>query len=415
MPHCNNNGNRNTREDDDFIFEMCDEDEILRRMRSASVAEEESIEISPESSFSAPRRKAKKKQKKREPQAPQEPPLIILSSILFQHSKRKEKELQCSVRFGTIHYRELKRCIALDAVPTDNGGFPLGLSDEILYEYDRTLDEHEQIKKQQDPTSSSSNSSKDVSSRPNSSGAFNPSFVPLSEPFRKMLLLSSMDSNYHFPQLWSDKALCKDTSTTSHNMPLSSSPNRRTTRQHHKITASAPQQYHNLELEHYCVVIRNELERIRNDRSVTGCNCCRLNVSGSSKKQHHHHPMNDRKLRDELRKRKLLHPDEMSSKIPLSPEKKQELVQRLQDATEKEPCCRDDNCPCVQNQIECHESSCSCYTHSKGVTDNHNSNNYYLTMVERCGNVYGLDLVNVEEIRKKRSTFVNRKPLLLKE
>jgi len=117
-----------------------------------------------------------------------------------------------------------------------------------------------------------------------------------------------------------------------------------------------------------------------------------------SQDDHHHHPtasMNDRKLREELRKRKLLHPEE-NCNDKILPDKKQELVQRLQQAIEKEPCCRVDNCPCVQNGFNCHE------------TAQHSNNNPTQDKAELCGNIYGLDSVDIGNIQKKRAEFFNK-------
>lgn len=392
------------------------------------------------------------------PQAPVEPPAIDRYASILRMKRLNDDKKQTStsmlssqrattmVQFGRTHVREMKRGISFDTVPTDNGSFPLGLSEEIIQEYDLSVDEYVQrkgINKKVEELSSSSpgemlsklrmtTTTNKESSFPSMGGSFcNKQLEPLSETNRKIILLSSLDPNYRFEEELKIKKKEKNSTKNHHSRRTSTM----TTTRRNKVasatsaasTSSASLKnpsYHNMELEHLlCVVIRKDLERITIDRSVTGCNCCKR-----SSKHHHHHPlsastatsMNDRKLREELRKRKLLLPHE-NNNTRILPEKKQELFQRLQHAMEQEPCCREDNCPCVQNGIPCHELACKCFCSSSSTAHHHHSNPTAFSSASsctssingnnnddknnRCGNIYGLDIVDIDRIQKKRAEF----------
>mmetsp|Transcript_51001 Transcript_51001/g.59593 ORF Transcript_51001/g.59593 Transcript_51001/m.59593 type:complete len:130 (-) Transcript_51001:384-773(-) len=105
--------------------------------------------------------------------------------------------------------------------------------------------------------------------------------------------------------------------------------------------------------------------------------------------------MSDRKLKDELRKRRLL------SILP-SNASREVLAEALQNAVDAEPCCRENECPCASNGIECHVEVCSCWHASH---DSHVHTNKEQEVVDaqsiqtRCGNrVCEMYVVRHEEI-----------------
>merc|ERR1712085_229027 len=101
--------------------------------------------------------------------------------------------------------------------------------------------------------------------------------------------------------------------------------------------------------------IQHELETLRIQRSDPanlGCSCRKLNVflptslatkkdKPSKKKKGSHRRLPERKLREELRRRGLLHKGNSS----MAREKMEVL---LHDTIEKEPCCWGNDCPCVR-------------------------------------------------------------------
>ena len=137
------------------------EQSLIRRMRSTSICEVDDSEVTPEKgtapySSASQRKRTKKKHEqhtkndKETPQAPlDESPRSILRYTSNRSRSDNKNEKVHSVQFGNAHFREMKRSISADTVPTDSAGFPLGLSDEIVQEYVRTVQEHEQFKQQQ--------------------------------------------------------------------------------------------------------------------------------------------------------------------------------------------------------------------------------------------------------------------------
>merc|ERR1712194_690190 len=88
----------------------------------------------------------------------------------------------------------------------------------------------------------------------------------------------------------------------------------------------------------------------------------------SKKKKGSHRRLPERKLREELRRRGLLHKGNSS----MAREKMEVL---LHDTIEKEPCCWGNDCPCVRDGIECQADTCSCWHSSHDVVGVSSSNN----------------------------------------
>jgi hypothetical protein len=179
--------------------------------------------------------------------------------------------------------------------------------------------------------------------------------------------------------------------------------------------------------------IRHELEEIRVHRSTDmGCTCRKLTVylpptDGTGGKKAAHRRMNVLKLKDELKKRGLLN---NNNNMMLS---RHEMEVLLHDAVELESCCAmSDDCVCIRNGINCQADVCSCWhvshqtkeqhhhkknhkntaTANTTTTDNDDDEKQGGVMLsveriqERCGNKYGMYVVNVDEISAFRKEML---------
>jgi hypothetical protein len=156
----------------------------------------------------------------------------------------------------------------------------------------------------------------------------------------------------------------------------------------------------------YVMHVRNELEQLRNDRTksgATGCNCRKLNIyippkDGSGGKKAQHKRLKPSKLSQELKKRNL-YDSSMS---------REEMEKVLQKAVEEEPCCRDEDCFCIRNGIDCQADACSCWhdshVHIKRYSDSGPLSNEEIET--RCGNPFGMYLVDLDAIDSFRSKVV---------
>jgi len=311
-----------------------------------------------------------------------------------------------ALRFGKeVYVREYKRGIGSDAVPTGSGGWPLGLSNELCREVTvpLLLDDVMIIRPSNlsDPYPNSDKSESIDWNRDISTSVTNKA-RPMSETDRMRIILPVLDSNYHFKTTdpTDDKQSSAHSSSHHHHHHHS----KRKTR---SSSSSSSCGYHNPEIEHLGHEIRHELEVLRNNRSITGCECRKLkNISGRR-------GMNERKLREELRKRKLLTPEEARSKHS-SPSKKEELAKRLQQAVDENGCCGED-CPCYKSGIGCHAESCSCWHLSHCVDKKHKTKSSAMegeqdddadvcSITKRCGNkngIYATDYKAIEAVRAK--------------
>jgi hypothetical protein len=159
--------------------------------------------------------------------------------------------------------------------------------------------------------------------------------------------------------------------------------------------------YTQVEVHH----VRNELETLRNSRSKegnTGCTCRKLDVyllpPGGGGKKAHSRRMNERKVKEELRKRHLL---------PQEPKTREELEILLHDTVEKEPCCLED-CACVRHGIECQADACKCWftSHQAEKGKKHDDTPSIETINSRCGNRFGMYTVDVVKIDDFRSSYI---------
>jgi hypothetical protein len=166
--------------------------------------------------------------------------------------------------------------------------------------------------------------------------------------------------------------------------------------------------------------IQHDLESLRierSDPSNLGCSCRKLHVflPGESDKSHQkkkgsNRRMNERKVREELRKRGLLH----NGNSDMSREKMEKM---LHDAIESQPCCWGTDCPCVRSGIGCQADICSCWhashdvphTPTKKGTDS-DPRKVGASDVEaierRCGNENGMYVVDMKKIQEYRQQYI---------
>ncbi len=165
--------------------------------------------------------------------------------------------------------------------------------------------------------------------------------------------------------------------------------------------------------------MQHDLEALRiqrSDPSNLGCSCRKLHVflPGSTDKSHHrkktsHRRLPERKLREELRKRGLLHGgggDENGASLS-----REDMEVMLHDAIENEPCCWGNDCPCWRNGIGCQADTCSCWhaSHDVGGAGASNSSatkQDTAVMTSRCGNPHGLYIVDFDAIARYRGQHV---------
>jgi len=178
--------------------------------------------------------------------------------------------------------------------------------------------------------------------------------------------------------------------------------------------------------------IQHDLETLRVSRSCNlGCSCRKLNVflptslaakdkPSCHKKKSSHRRLPERKVREELRRRGLLH----KGNGDMSREKMEIL---LHDTVEREPCCWGNDCPCVRDGIECQADTCSCWHSSHHVAGSSSSNNIFLPSSDQpcnkyagggqsveaikalCGNQNGMYVVDLEGIANYRERYVSHK------
>ena len=153
--------------------------------------------------------------------------------------------------------------------------------------------------------------------------------------------------------------------------------------------------------------VRNELEQLRNSRTMdgsVGCTCRKLHVyllPPNAGKKAHHKRMKLPKVKQELIKRHKLpeNSDSMS---------RDELELLLHDLVEQEPCCTSNDCPCARSEIECQSDTCSCwYASHLTKQQQHDSGSTTVSEIaSRCGNPNGMYAVDLERIDAFRRNYL---------
>jgi len=149
----------------------------------------------------------------------------------------------------------------------------------------------------------------------------NPLFGRIKEAARKKLILASVDEDFEQHEQHRKRGLSDaDLEDTEHMMKA-------------------------FEINDNNRDIKNELDKIRIERSENGCGCHRL--KNFSK-------MSEHRIKDELRKRHL-------SDSEMTNMSKSELQAMLKEFTSKEKCCGVD-CECEAAGIKCHWEVCGCFS-----------------------------------------------------
>jgi hypothetical protein len=246
----------------------------------------------------------------------------------------------------------------------------------------------------------------------------NPLFGMLSEEKRQAIFLaatggSEADQQQHQQhQTTSEEGIprARSNSVSSATIPRPSKPHGCNTRRSRSSNSgknnSNNQNFNDTYNQVYVMHVRNELEQLRNERNksgATGCNCRKLNVyvppkDGSGGKRAQHKRLKPSKLSQELRKRNL-YDSSMS---------RDEMEKVLHKAVEEEPCCRDEDCFCIRNGIDCQADACSCWhdshVHVKRYGDSGPLSNEEIET--RCGNPFGMYMVDLDAIDSFRSKVV---------
>lgn len=302
-------------------------------------------------------------------------------------SSEKEKQTN-SVSFDTVSVRYVERELGGDGVPAD-GGWPLGLKplqeeSSILEEESTPIDDYEGKRRAALELRWKAHSGHavphiletrqwDYKKDRDSHGISirNPLFQPLTEDQRHNLLVHGTKSK--------------------RSTNLSSSPKKpdmmRRLRSRSIDQTSDLGHYDPVDVRH----VRNELEDLRVERSKEqGCSCRKLHVNlpSAGKKKNR---MSFQKVKEELRKRQ-----QLPSIIPT----RENLEHLLYNIVQDEPCCTNNDCACFRNNVSCQADSCSCWTHTneKATT--------VKEIQDRCGNGFGMYVVDAEAIAKSRKDVI---------
>jgi hypothetical protein len=322
------------------------------------------------------------------------------------------------VSFSNVRIRSYLRCFSSDSIPAD-GGWPLGMESAKFEDADEVaLEDYEQAKQEslkqrweraQEKSIDQAVIENMTKRPPGTPFTFetrqwdykislkNPLFRLLHEEQRQALFLG-VDYETLEQKPPSPKRRTRSNSVTS----ASDKSNNRARRSRSNSVSSDHfnETYTQVAVHH----VRNELEQLRNERcksGATGCNCRKLTVylppkDGSGGKRAQHRRMKPSKLTQELKKRSIYNPNAS----------REQLERTLHDAVEKEPCCRDDDCFCIRNGIDCQSDACSCW-HDSHVHSKPGS--AFPTIKEiksRCGNPFGMYTVDVDVIDGYRSNIL---------
>jgi len=365
-----------------------------------------------------------------------------------------------NVSFSTVTIRSYPRAFSGDSVPAD-GGWPLGMERDHIEESDAIdVEEFETAKQERlkerwetlleesesstPPSPSSKSKSSTQSSAPSidpkvikfmndlhvenapavyetrqwdyRSGVKNPLFGVVPESQRQALFLEASgtpedEQDQNQPQSQQDgngttrrSRSNSVTSAASQSSKQSSSSSRRTRSNSVGNFGNNSSNFNDTYNQVYVHHVRNELEELRTQRTksgATGCNCRKLNIyippkDGSAGKKAQHKRLKPSKLAQELKKRNIY--DASASR--------EAMEKALQKAIEKEPCCRDEDCFCVRNGIDCQADACSCWhdshVHAKSGRDILSNDE----IKNRCGNPLGTYVVDLDAIDNYRNKIL---------
>jgi len=414
--------------------------------------EEEPQENNEESIKSSKKKKKKSKKKKKKKVA--EPDVDDSNSCCG--TKIANEVSKKSILFSNVSVREHRRCLGLDGVPFE-GGWPLGLSNEVVREYNVLggVDEFEHqkqielkkrwkkavesLKKEDEIEPIDENrifetrqydykrphkhkASENNSKQRGRSGSFssgddlfngkNPLFKSYNEDVRKRVIMrdhciTKEEIEKGFPE---EKKTPYPSEQKQKQKKDKKSTSTRRTRSQSQSAEYEGTPFTSFDIRH----IRNDLEQTRNNRSTcNGCSCRKphfylphfiaQNESSSSnpagkQKGKHQHKLNDRRLKEELRKRGKLKPNLTRAEMEIA----------LGSAIENGPCCWSNDCDCVKNGIECQADTCSCWYPSHQSNKNIPVNELPpISVIQAtCGNKNGMYVVDYDNIRTFRKTLL---------
>jgi hypothetical protein len=334
-----------------------------------------------------------------------------------KHKKKKHKKKSPSsqttttiknhVSFGTVTLLEFARCLGTSVVPT-HGGWPLGMEYHPADNIDPSVQpvedyesqKHERLLQRRSQLIEKAGN-KDIKIMLEtrqwdykSGKEKNPLFGMLHEADRMHLLLSSTSDPPPPENETSPSSQGRGAKSRSRSGSVGGGPGEQF---NHIFTATLVHQ------------IRNELEQIRNSRTMEGsmgCTCRKLNVTGGGKKSQRR--MKLQKVKEELRKRQRLPPEHETMS-------REELELVLQTAVDQEPCCLyADSCFCARNEIGCQAETCSCWhsshqlpSGSKGASSSKAPSPEEIRA--RCGNVVsGMYVVDIDAIDTFRNDYLNQ-------
>ena len=336
-----------------------------------------------------------------------------------RNRQTKKKPLNHNVSFGTVSIHSFSRTLGTSVIPLE-GGWPLGIGQPIAGPAEIIPLETHQTEKQlllmerwnkqqqqQQPIAQSTITSSltltlTLETRPydyktsrdaHGISQRNPLFGPLNEDQRMALLTTgttkvpTKSSDHHSEHTGTRPRSHSDLSRRPRSKSFGSG----------SSNTNGP--YSSTEL----LQVRQELEDVRVSRTTElGCSCRKLTVyippkDNSIGKKAAHRRMNERKVKDELRKRGI---------VPVTTMNRDALEQLLHDTISLESsCCTTLNdCPCVRNGMNCQADTCRCW-HSTTLT-NHKKHPDDMSSVEqikeRCGNKFGIYVVDVDAISEFR-------------
>mmetsp|Transcript_59104 Transcript_59104/g.70502 ORF Transcript_59104/g.70502 Transcript_59104/m.70502 type:complete len:594 (+) Transcript_59104:76-1857(+) len=369
----------------DTTMEITEKLKIIQRKIIGDDSEEESIE---EKKLNDEAQKKKKRKKKK---------------------KKNQKKHTPRIKFGSVTAREYRRCMMSATGIPNHGGWPLGMSNDIVREAEwGTVDDVEIIRQETlkkrlqkvmgadaaiDENFLLETRQFDYKKREERVNGVNPLFSHIDENERKAILCRDVGFDFNLAPL------PPTSSPTNPAQCKKRKPNKKNRRQVYDESAHVLKRnslpYNSTEILH----VQKELEQIRDYRSHPnqGCSCRKIALHHKHKHGKKGKGLTENKLRSELRKRG------MTSETHKS---RAEMEAILDKVMKDEPCCRDDNCPCVKNGIGCLADVCACWNDGKG-----NAGLGVEEIKEACGSRLGMEVCSADVISENRKKFLTAKKI----
>lgn len=392
------------------------------------------------------KKKKRKKKKKKKTKCDISAETVATSANTSADISAKPKPKK-RVSFSEIHVAEFVRDMNGDGVPSD-GGWPLGLSDNLERKFIINIDEFEEKKKiglrdryekyvverrkkktrtrsgsfsrRKRSNSKCTEDLKKESSSTSKSESHNleqlPVYIPENYSFESRQFdykgrssdkqrEDGTDGKLEWEEIYSTgrNTIFTMLGESERKRLFARDVNVKSTTSLSSQSSSLDEMFCSQEVKH----IRNELEQIRIHRTAensAGCSCRKLHVVlptdlHGGKKSHHHRRMTERRVKDELRRRHVAYESNL---------KREELEQLLHDTVEEQGCCYGNDCPCSRSGIGCQSDTCSCWftSHVSHNKKDHKQNDS-ISPAEakvRCGNRNGIYVVDFDAIAKYRDS-----------